>query len=404
MQSIIDIRGDFLSTTSYSMLAREIYYAFTRLGFTDIRLEHQPTTKVQLNTEQDIIAKLQMSQQMQPAPIKLHLYHPQYQLIDGGINIAWNLSNTPMPSQELLAHWQRVNVVLVSSSSLTGKFQQKVNPQLFYYCPFPVDTNLFSDMTYPMAVLNATHEISGEEMDPKPYVFGVFGTWNSRVSIMNTLRAYITEFDGVNDNVVLLLKSTCAPRNEEGVDLIRKGISDVRGMCKNPRAPKIMYMPPVMTDSDYSQVVAACDCVVTSSAWDSLHPSLHHAMAMGKTTIAPDYGGDMDFVNSCITLPVSSQEDPVYSWNEPMIEFQQRWYSSSVADLCSAMRKAYNSRGNPDAFKKRKTTAKKYIDEFCAADKVAENICNLLINSNASAVVPKVIEEMQGKISQLQEA
>lgn len=376
MRSTIDLRGDFLSTASYAAMARELYYAFSmRLGV-QVRLEHVPTSDVVLQSEQQIMYQLQTSQGMQPSPIKIHLGPPPYSLVPNSVNILWSVFNSRYPNEQLLAAWKQFNMVIISCANVYNKIKaQNPNDGRYFYFPLPVDTNIYSSNGFPLAVLNVTHDLDGQEKKNKPYIFGITGTWTVRSNMESVIRAYMSAFTD-KDNVALLVKATDVRRVSS--DAVKHQIADIRNKVRNPSSPKVYVIPGGSSDNDYAQFVSACDCIIDVSKWDSLHTAMHHAFACEKIVICQDYNGEVEYCSSDTALTVNSYLEPIYDPQDSTSKFGEEWYTTSVSSIISAMKKAYASKDNSESFKKRKKKALEYIQNVCESDKVAYGICEAL--------------------------
>lgn len=397
MKSVIDIRGDFLSPTSYGMLAREIYYSLgTRLGL-PVRLEYVPTTQVQLKEEHQIISQIQASQNIEGSPIKLHLGPPPFNIVPGAVNICWAQHNMAYPNEDLLKAWEQFNMVIVSSAKLCNELRNKVDSQRFFYLPIPVDTGMFNEDTYPLAVLNVTHKLSGEEVDDKPFIFGSVGTWDNKSGIRDIVRSYFTEFSA-SDKVVLLIKSTDQSRTNNGEGQIKSEIANLRNGVKNPSPPKIYIIPGGSNDNDYSQFIAACDSVVVNSRWDPLHLPIHHGMACNKIVICPSYGGKVEYCSEDICLTTSGEFEKVYASSDRFAGFKDQWFVSSINSICAKMRKAYSAYQNEESFKKKRKKGLEYIEKVCNTDEVMKEFLKVLshgikLDEDRMSTLKKIVEE-----------
>lgn len=377
MQSAIDLRGDFLNTASYSMLAREIYYGLSsRLGMI-VRLEHVPTGPVSLESEAEIKSQIQASQNIKPSPIKLHLGPPPYSIQPNHVNICWSLSNSCTPPEGLKDAWNKFNFVIHSSGKITEQLKKDVDPNKFGYFPFPVDLNMFNPNVPKISVLNVTHDMHSNPIGNTPYIIGACGFWHRRSGLQDLLRAYFTEFNA-KDNVVLLLKTAGVDRGEGSDNAIKDRIAQIRNAVRNPSPPRIFLIPSVMSDNDYSQFISVCDAFISASHWDSLHPGLHHAMACDKVVIAPDYNKMNEICSEEMMITYPSIEEPAFEIADSYASFGERWFTPSIQGMMSSMRKAFNSAGNPDAFAKKRKKAKEYMEKICSADVVIQNLCETI--------------------------
>ena len=401
MKSAIDIRGDFLSPTSYGMLAREIYYSLgTRLGL-PVRLEYTPTTQIQLKNEHQIVSQIQNSGNIEPSPIKLHLGLPPYSIVPGAVNICWAQNNFSFPNQNLIEAWKQFNVVIVSSAKLCNSLRTKVDKNRFLYLPCPIDSGIFNEDTYPLAILNVTHGLNGEELNEKPFIFGCIGTWDNKSGLRDTVRSYLSEFSS-SDRVVLLVKATDASRSEN-LNQIKSEIANIRNAVRNPAPPKIFTIPGGSSDNDYAQFIAACDSIVVNSRWDPLHMPLHHGLACQKIVISPSYGGQIEYSSEDMCLTTSGDFEPVYASPDKFSTCNEKWYVSSINSIMEKMRKAYSSHGNNDAFKKKKTKASEYTEKVCETDKVMKELLGVLskavqFDEERKESLKRVLEESEALV------
>jgi glycosyltransferase involved in cell wall biosynthesis len=137
---------------------------------------------------------------------------------------------------------------------------------------------------------------------------------------LGTIRAFERAFPEAS-SALLILKSVNAGRWPSEAELIRCAIAD---------RPDIVLMDGYLTAADQAALVAACDCYVSLHRAEGLGLTLADAMALGKSVIATDYSGNIDFMNehnsfpvpfTYTTVPVGTPAYPAGArWAEPDVD------------------------------------------------------------------------------------
>lgn len=130
--------------------------------------------------------------------------------------------------------------------------------------------------------------------------FYTHGAWSERKNHLAVLRAYLHAFAGTDLPVALNIIS-------QGADEIQVRSMTMRGALASGIPDVHVYLLPLSED-DLLHFHEASDCFVTATRGEGWGLSIFEAAVMGKTIIAPDAGGHVDF------LKVDQFPDPDTGW------------------------------------------------------------------------------------------
>ena len=208
------------------------------------------------------------------------------------------------------------------------------------------------------------------------FVFYNISQFSMKKGIDALLRAYLGEFHGQQDDVLLVLKTYVNMMvREDEQEKLKQYINNVKASMRLPAEgyPRVMLVTKTLTETQMQKLHRSGDCYVCSSRGEGWCIPAFDAMTYGNKLVTTLWGGMGEFAcnteyveldGSCGTIPgkypVKHEPKPnVYPVDysmEPLIGQQHAdpdLYTSfekiaepSVSSLMSQMRAAYNERDN----------------------------------------------------------
>jgi glycosyltransferase involved in cell wall biosynthesis len=207
------------------------------------------------------------------------------------------------------------------------------------------------------------------------FVFYSIFQWTERKNPMGLLLAYLTEFSGEED-VILVLKTYRSNTSMEEQNYIRKTIGYIKNELRMKSFPKIFFIGDLLTKDQVLGLHARGDCCVIPSRSEGLAMPHAEAMASGKPVIATRLGGHMEFMNDDNSYLVDYQLSPVYGmpWI-PWYRGDQVWAEPNIMQIRKHMRYVYENR---DAAKEVGIKARDTIREKLDIKKIGEEYVKIL--------------------------
>jgi glycosyltransferase involved in cell wall biosynthesis len=142
-----------------------------------------------------------------------------------------------------------------------------------------------------------------------PYTFLSVLTWCERKGPVGLLKAYLTEFQGENDHVLLKIKTP--DWNHAQLEELQRGLG-------------LKYLPPVefvcehLTGEAMRQLHVDSDCYVTCARAEGWGLGAFEALLVGNPLIATDYSGLKEFMDDAYGVePVPCFLTPAYTPETP---------------------------------------------------------------------------------------
>jgi glycosyltransferase involved in cell wall biosynthesis len=209
--------------------------------------------------------------------------------------------------------YKYVDKVLVPSNYVKDIFEQNGTPDhKIAVVPHGIDHSVF-DPNVPEYKLNTK----------KKFKFLAVASNLWRKNIQQLLKVYTRTFTK-DDDVCLVIKTSKKNPREQGLWLYDIE-PDLNACLAKPNCPEIITIFGVM--KSVAPIYKACDCYINISASEGFGIILLEAMAYGLITMAPEYGGVLDFINKDNSLLIDCDEiriDPRY----------QYWHYDNSAVAC----------------------------------------------------------------------
>ena len=294
-----------------------------------------------------------------------HLQPDNFELVEGSKK---HVGLTVFETDGIPEHWKPrmklMDEIWTFSSFCKNVFERELKKEV-KVIPHGVDMDKYNDKAIPIEGI-ANSLIAGG------FVFGSSFVWQPRKNPYCLIEAYLREFK--NENVSLVLKIL-------GVDdvFIKNEIQKIKKHIGLDTFPEILLITSTLSDEDMPRFYNSLDAYVLLSKGEGFSVSHLESMACGLPSIAPAWGGNLDFMNdenshlvSCTLERVSDND----AMQQPIFK-GQTWARINVADAQKMLRKVYDDRCNNVKGDKAKKDMQKWSWDI-AGDIMHENIVRIM--------------------------
>lgn len=167
--------------------------------------------------------------------------------------------------------------------------------------------------------------------------------WHERKNPVGLLKAYYSEFNGHND-VLLIIKSYGLERSENEKEHLRQTIQQVKKeMRLEMSAPPVLFIGDLLTRDQLLSLYKSCDCFVLPTRSEGFGMPFAEACAAGKTVVAPNYGGQIDFLEFPFAELIDYQLTPVAHMPMPNYDGTMCWCDPNLIEFREAMGMFYST-------------------------------------------------------------
>lgn len=183
-----------------------------------------------------------------------------------------------------------------------------------------------------------------EKVQDKLQFYSIF-QWLERKNPTGLLRAYFAEFQGVED-VRLVLKTYMFANRNNNAQLIADQIGKIQQEMRFKTIPEVRVLSEFLSHEEMHALHRQSHCFVLphkSEGWGLPHMD---AMSYGNPTIATNFSGNTDFMNSDNSYVIPYQIQPTFGMPSfiPWYDGTQSWADADQDALRKAMRFVYDNR------------------------------------------------------------
>jgi glycosyltransferase involved in cell wall biosynthesis len=264
-------------------------------------------------------------------------------------NIAYSMFETTEIPENWIKFYNQFDEIWVPSTFCEKAFNRRDIKCLINVIPFGID-DLF---------------INSERKEHDLFTFFASGQWVDRKGWDILIKAYTAEFMG-NYKVRLCIKTfNDLKTNEEMIkDYLDNNVRSSNYM------PRIMIKNQKVDEIDLPLFYQEADCFVLPSRGEAMGIPYLESMSMGIPVIAPDFGGQLDFVNEEVgwLIPINQLRHLSERLCSINSAYKNLWFcESTVEDLRKILRYVFEHK--QEAIEKG-IKAKKIVEEFFNWDKV----------------------------------
>lgn len=194
-------------------------------------------------------------------------------------------------------------------------------------------------MPHVVEPLPAEPDRAAFNINPDEYVFlfhfDAHSTY-SRKNPMGVIRAFRKAF-GPDEPARLLVKSINAGSNPSRQNDLMEAAEGLR----------VTFLDEIMDEGRFAGLMASTDAFVSLHRAEGFGLGIAEVMALGKPVIATGWSGNMDFMNSANSLPVSFELAPLAE-TDPPYEQGSLWAVPDLDDAARKMRLLFDNRSLGD--------------------------------------------------------
>lgn len=165
--------------------------------------------------------------------------------------------------------------------------------------------------------------------------------WSARKNPEGLIRAYLSEFDA-SEKVALVLKTYNFNNSDldklQLVESIKKLKSEISG-------PPIILVHSGLSRAEMLTLHRRGDCFILPHRSEGWGLGAFEAMAMGKPTIATNYGGNLEFMSKQNSWLVDYELTNISGMNRANYASSMKWAEPNLASVRAAMREVFVNEG-----------------------------------------------------------
>lgn len=206
-------------------------------------------------------------------------------------------------------------------------------------------------------------QVAPEEKAQDKFQFYSVFQWLERKNPVGLLRAYFAEFQGVED-VRLVLKTYMFAKAPNNAQLISEQINKVQQDMRLKEIPEVQVLADFLSHEQMHQLHRQSHCFVLPHRSEGFGMPHMDSMSYGNPTIATNFSGNVDFMNSDNSYVLPYQICPTFGMPSfiPWYDGTQSWADADLNALRRAMRNVYENR--QEAFAKGAIGRKYILDNF----------------------------------------
>lgn len=221
---------------------------------------------------------------------------------------------------------------------------------IFVPCTWNKEVFKSSGVTVPVYVVSPGVDPSEVPQNVKEYqkndIFTFYSIfqWSKRKNPEGLLKAYFSEFQGVN-NVKLILKTYKLSRLHNNREIITQEIQNIRKGLNFKNIPKVDLISGIVSDEDIRKIHEHSHCFVLPHAGEGWGLPHIEAMIYGNPVIATNYSGNTDFMKKDNSYLLDYQLEPVsdMAWLARWYDGSMKWANADVSQLMKQMRYVYEN-------------------------------------------------------------
>ncbi len=364
--------------SGYASCARDYIFALHEAG---VEVKVQPvtfwspiTTPAVSGAKYDLLKALEQTKVSDTCPRVWHMVPDLYKNLDMKRNeIGYTVFETSSIPENWVEKMYRMSHILCPCEFNIETFEKGgFNKNRMTVIPHIVNTEFWDPERYTALDLTANKRIP-----PKNYYFLSIMDVTHRKGWDILLRAYLREFEGVND-VGLVFKGYFGGVSANHKKNLIARLQDFGKKLGLRHPPDIIFYGDILDQNDLPRLYKSCDCAVSPHRGGGWELFCSEAMAMGLPTIATGWSGNMQFMNQENSYLIDVLDFRVI--NDEMTRItpnykNQKWAEPSEAHLRQLMRHAYE---NQNEAKNRGVIARQYLqknfNKHVIADKLIEVI------------------------------
>jgi len=208
----------------------------------------------------------------------------------------------------------------------------------------------------------------------------VFSGNTERKNPLGLLKAYYTGFYEQKD-VILIIKAYGLNQSEKEqqrlaflIDVIKKELQLDPNKC-----PPVLFIGSLLSKKQIVSLYKACDCFVLPTRSEGFGMPFAEACAAGMPIVAPNYGGQVDFLDESFARLTKYQLTPVAHMSFPYYIGTSNWSEPDLIDFRDSMRYFYETnKHDPILFASYRKKAKEMVQEKLSYEIIGEKFKKII--------------------------
>jgi glycosyltransferase involved in cell wall biosynthesis len=341
-------RALIADTQGYARAARKYILALDQLGV-DVKIEPVDVGSPDAKLDDKVRKRLNqlINKPYATNKPKVLLYHMQPSGVD--------------PIHERTRGYDKVVIKTVfETTKVPANWFPNVNQADAVFCPSQQNVQAFKDSGITPPIYLAPHGADTDAFNPRnkkfpldtkgKFTFLSVFQWQHRKSPDLLLRAYWEEFSE-RDNVALVLKTYWGNSGlKSDQRAVLNQIMQYKQNLGHKNTAPIYFSPSLFSDDDLKGLYTLSDCFVLPSRGEGVGLPYIEALSSGIPCIAPNWGGQIDFLNEGNSFLFDYDLVPTDYNNgyhvapnfSQVFTSDMQWSEPKLSDLRKKMRYAYN--------------------------------------------------------------
>jgi len=222
--------------------------------------------------------------------------------------------------------------------------------------------------------------------------FGSIFDWTERKNPIALIRAYYNAFCKGED-VTLTIRTFWRFPIERTREHVMGEIEKIKsGYGERKDFPKILFWFDTMDEESVPSFYRSFDCFVLPTRGEGFGLPFIEAMACGIPSIGPNWGGNIDFMNSDNSLLIGGTMQPIAHHDFLRLQPQytnQNWFDINESELSQTMRWVYD---NEDKAKKLGSVGAKDVSEKWTWNHTADKIHDRFLQIEKKINKPHILK------------
>jgi len=285
--------------------------------------------------------------------------------------------------------------------------------------PCEWNTDIFSKNTgIPCRTVPHLIETLSDESEPlrlpldldNKFIILAISQWTKRKGFDRLLQSFISEFDGVDDALLILKTYSSSTHNIEAIQQEIKYHRDsiLLPMNKKPKSNNIVLIPGFLPNKNISWLQEKASVFALFSRGEGFGLPIAEALMHENPVVVPKEGGHVDYISEDSAFFVDGRWDTCI-FNIIPYDCKSKWYETSISDGSNQLRKAYEMwKSDPKKLQDMGKAGKKHIlDSKYDAYSVGETLFNVLSELDSKekdrklSPIKQKTQDLKSKISNI---
>jgi len=243
------------------------------------------------------------------------------------------------------------------------------------------------------------------------FIILAISQWTKRKGFDRLLQSFISEFDGVDDALLILKTYGSATHNTEAIQQEIKYHRDsiLLPMNKKPKSNNIVLIPGFLPNKNISWLQKKASVFALFSRGEGFGLPIAEALMHENPVVVSKEGGHVDYISEDSAFFVDGNWDTCI-FNIIPYDCKSKWFETSISDGSKQLRKAYEMwKSDPEKLQNMGKAGKKHIlnsgyDAYSVGKTFFDALAGLKNNKKAKELTPikQKTKELKSKINKVE--